>query len=681
MATDTRVPYRVYGTQQDNSAICVPSRSFAGAILPGECYPVGSSESGYIAVRPDDPNIVFSGAVGSAPGGGGVLLRYDHRTGQSRMITVWPEVYYGWGPKDLRHRFQWTFPIVLSPHDPTVLYAAGNLVFRSTDEGGSLGADQPGPHAERRRAPGPVRRPDHPGHDGRRALLHGVRPRRVPAGGRACCGRAATTASCTSRGTAAKTWSKVTPPDMPEWATVVTIEPSRHARGKAYLAATRYKLDDTRPYLCKTDDYGATWTSIASNLAADDFTRVVREDPVRPGLLYAGTETGVHVSFDDGRSWRSLSDNLPAVPVYDLAVKGGDLVAATHGRSFWILDDLDRLRQFTDAVRGAPVHLFTPATCWHLVPPIHSGTPTGPGKNYAVALGYAATFTEAKTESGEVVRRFLDAGTNPPNGVVVSYYLAETPAGEVTLRFRDAAGRLVRELSSIAGAGPGAPAEPRPTKNAGLNRFVWNLRHAPARALVPADVLTERTLAGPVVPPGRYRVELGVDGRILAADVEVKKDPRITASTADLEAACAFLLRVRDKISEVHDAVNRLREVRRQVQDWITRSAGHAAAAEVEAAGRGLTARIDAIERELTEPRARVDGDRLIFPARLSHKLTAVPSVVASADFAPTRQVQDVFAELAAQADGAVGRWRTLLGSDVPPFAALLRDRQIPIVG
>ncbi len=669
LATDTRFPYRVYGTQQDNSAISVPSRSYKGAILSSDCYAVGSSESGHIAVRPANPDIVFSGAVGSAPGGGGVLLRYDHATGQARMVTVWPEVYFGWGARDLKYRFQWTFPILLSPHDPNILYAAGNVVFRSTDEGASWEAISPD---LTRSAPdtlepsgGPITRdttgaehygtvfalaesPHEPGvlwagsDDGR---LHLSRD-------------------------AGRTWKPVAPRDLPEWATICTIEPSPHDPAKVYLAATRYKLDDTQPYLWKTTDYGATWARITSGIPEDDFTRVIREDPGRPGLLYAGTETGVYVSLDDGASWQSFRQNLPAVPVYDLIVKEQDLVAATHGRSFWILDDLTPLHQWRE--EQASPHLFSPRPAYRLVAPINSGSPTGPGKNYQLALGYAATFTEVTTPSGETERTFLDAGANPPRGVIVTYFLGQEPRGEVSLSFKDGAERLIRAFSSGPARGTDVPREPRVPKAAGMNRFVWNMRHADARG-VPGDVLSERSLAGPVVPPGRYEVELAVEGRVLAAPFEIRTDPQVKATQADLEAQCAFLLRVRDKVSETHDAINQLREARRQVEEWMRKAAGHPAETQVAGAGRQLAVALGAIEQELIEPRAQADADRLHFPTRLNVKLLGLTSVASTADAAPTRQALQVFDELAAQADREIARWRALLDGEVAAFNALIR--------
>jgi hypothetical protein len=315
----------------------------------------------------------------------------------------------------------------------------------------------------------------------------------------------------------------------------------------------------------------------------------------------------------------------------------------------------------------------------YLVPPLHSGSPTGPGKNYMLALGYAATFTESKTPTGETPRSLLDAGSNPPNGASVNFWLRQAPAGPVWLRFRDAEGRLVREVSSEPDPTPGAPPEPCVPKAAGLNRYVWNLRHAPARG-VPGDCFTERSLAGPVVPPGRYSVELEVGDTTLTAPLEVGRDPKVRASAAELAAACAFQLRVRDKLSETHDAVNQMREVRGQIETWIRWASGHDSAAEVAAVGRRAVARIDELETLLIEPRAKVDGDRLHYPARLNAKLAAVPAVVSSADAAPTRQVALVFEQLAGQADAAIARWRSAQAVEVEAFRALVRRLDLPPV-
>jgi photosystem II stability/assembly factor-like uncharacterized protein len=682
ITADTRFPYRVYGTQQDNTAICVPSRSEKGAILPSQCYPVGSSESGYIAVRPDRPTIVYSGAIGSAPGGGGVMLRYDQATEQVRIITVWPEVYGGWGAKDLKYRFQWTYPIVLSPHDPNTLYAAGNVLFRSTDEGMSWEAISPDltrqDATKLEPSGGPIAK-DTTGAEHYCTIFAFVESPHEP--GIFWVGSDDGLIHLSRDG--GQTWDNVTPPELPEWTLICMIEVSPHDAATVYVAATRYKLDDTRPYLYKTNDYGKTWQTITAGMAAHEFTRVIREDPGCRGLLYAGTETGLYISFDDGASWQSFQSNLPTVPIYDLIIKEHDLVAATHGRSFWILDDLTPLHQLTDLVRQAPAHLFAPRSTYRLPPPMGYGRQPGPGKNYMLAQGVPATYYETPTPAGQTLRTFMDAGKNPPDGVIVTYDLGQPPEGEVTLSFLDAQGQLIKRFSSVAAndqPNTSGPKEPRVPTEVGLNRFVWNLRYPDARR-VPGDATTERSLSGPLAPPGTYQVQLGVGGQIYTASFELWQDPRVSAMPADFDAQFSLLLGIRDKLSATHDAINRLRSVRQQVEEWVRRAEamadGGSAAESMRSAAKGILAKFNAIETELIQSRARVQQDQLNFPTRLNAKLAGLSSVVASGDGAPTRQAYDVFHDLSTRIDQQLVQLHEVLERDVAALNDLIRTSGI----
>ena len=680
VTTDNQTPYRVYGTQQDNSAISVPSRTNKGAIPWEDCYAVGTSESGYITVHPEDSNVVISGAIGSSPGGGGNLLRYDHATGQVRIITVWPEVYTGWGAKDMKYRFQWTYPIMFSLHDPNVLYITGNLVFRSLDQGSSWDAISPdltrNDVTKMEASGGPVTK-DTSGaetygtifafaespHD--RNLLwagsdDGLVHLSTDGGG---------------------SWDDITPADLPERALITMIEASPHDPGTAYLAATRYKLDDTSPRLYKTTDYGKTWAEIINGIPEDDYTRVIREDPGRRGLLYAGTETGAYVSLDDGATWRPMQANLPRVPVYDLVVKEDDLLAATHGRSFWVLDDVTQIRQLAYGIADDSFHLMKPRTALRL-PSAFGARKVSAGKNYQLGLGTAVTFIDTEQPNGGMTRKFLDAGQNPPNGVLVTYYLKEKPDDQVTLSFQDSAGALIKAFSSQTPEGESRDhaREPRVRAEAGMNRFLWNMRY-PDATKVPEDKSTEESLSGPLAPPGTYQVILEAGSRSMTETFDIVKDPRVSSTQADFNAQFQLLMKVRDRLSETHDAVNRLRSVKKQVDEWVQRTQHHSpAAASVSDAATALTDKLSAIENELVQADFRGAGDRLDLPARLNRKLAEVTAVVASADFAPPKQAYEVFESVSSRITPHLQRLDEVIDQDVAQFINLINELDIPAI-
>ncbi|HLW60798.1 MAG TPA: glycosyl hydrolase [bacterium] len=675
VTTDSRVPYRIYGAQQDNSTISIPSWSGDGAITSSTYYDVGASESGYIAVRPDDPDIVYGGVFE------GMLTRYDHRNGEVRDITVWPENPAGYGAESLKYRFQWTFPIVLSPHDPHLLYVTGNRVFRTTNEGASWDVVSPDLTRNDRSklAPsgGPVTR-DNVGTEYYCTIFaFGESPVQP---GVLWAGSDDGLIHCSRDGGA--TWQNVTPASLPEWALISVIEPSPHDPGTAYVAATRYKLDDLHPYLLKTHDYGGTWRVIVGGIPDDLVTRAIREDPARRGLLYAGTERGVYFTLDDGAHWHPLQNNLPVVPVHDLVVKDDDLVAATHGRSFWILDDVSPLRQLTDEVARADLHLFRPRAATRL-----NGHPLsfrkGGARVYRRAGGLGVTAQETADGSGVL----LDAGQNPPGGVVVHYYFSEKPAQEVKLAFLDAGGRALREFSSQGVAPPqrsgavyavtgddqaaAVPAE------RGANRFVWNMRLPGAREVADA-AMWFGFLGGPVVPPGTYQARLSVGTRVVTRPFEIRKDPRGTATEEELKEQFTFLLKVRDTLTDVHAAVLSVRDLRAQIQQWVSRAEGLSGSGALAGAAKELSSELESIEDELIQWRAQAFEDTFHFPVRLNNKLATVADLTNMADAAPTRQMREVFAELRAQTDVQLARLETVKAGGCTMFSDALRELGVP---
>ena len=692
LTTDTQFPYRVYGSQQDNTTNSVPSRAAHTAISHLEAEEIGGGESGYIAVRPDDPNIVFAGNYQ------GYLTRYDRRTAQSRNVMVWPEFSSGWGAKDVRYRFQWTFPIVLSPHDPNVLYVTGNHVFRSTDEGATWETLSPDLTRNDRSKLGPSGGPITKDNTGAEyyatifAFAESPRERGVLWSG-------SDDGLVHVSRDGGKTWRNVTPRALPEWATIRMIEPSPHGPATAYIAAERYRLDDFRPYMFKTTDYGRTWTKIVTGIADDHFARAIREDPERPGLLFAGTEVGLYVSFNGGTRWERAKGKLPVVPIHDLVVKDSDLLLATHGRSFWVLDDrTPLLRWQAERVAARAAHLFTPGTAYRVRSRGGFGGRPIPGRNYRFTGAYmfAYEFRE-DPETNERINTYLDAASNPPDGVIVNYWLRKPPEGEVELAFLDARSRVVREFSSKKREEPAAPPpeaaataedeeeekEPRLPKKAGLNRFVWNMRY-PDATKVAKDVSMEdfeRALAGPVAPPGAYRVRLRIAGDDVAkAPFEIRMDPRVRVAQADLQAQFDLLLRIRDKLTETHDAVNRIRELSRQIDDWERRTKERSDFRALSRTASTVKRHLAAIEDELIQTKARSRQDTLNFPIKLNAKLGGVVTAVASADAPPTRAQQEVFADLSRRIDAQLARLRKLLDTELKDLNARMRRAGVPAI-
>ncbi len=688
VTTDTQVPYRIYAAQQDNSTISLPSRSALAGITQSDSYEVGGGESGYIAVRPDNPNIVFAGCYH------GYLTRYDHRSRQDRNISVWPEAATGWGAKDQRYRFQWTFPIMLSPHDPNVLYVTGNHVFRSTDEGSSWDIISPD-------------------------LTRNDITKMEPSGGPVTRDNTGTEFYCTiftfaespiKRGffwagsddglihisqDGGITWKNVTPAELPEWALISIIEPSPHDPATAYVAATRYKWDDFQPYLYKTTDYGVSWTQITTGIAENDFTRVIREDPVRRGLLYAGTETGVQISFDDGEHWQSLRLNLPVVPIHDLVIKDTDLIVATHGRSLWILDDLTPLRSISKELQNTQVHLFKSRPTFRFMTSWGYSRASAPGIFYRDTGDRMITVRRQQKPDGKMVDRNLDAGENPPDGVIVYYYLKQKPEGEVKLTFRTLQGEEIKSFTSEAARNQSPEAEvpvdptdeeenrekkePRVPKEAGTNRFIWNMRY-PDPKKIDGYVSSEAVMSGPVAAPGIYEVQLTAGDQTWTETFEIRKDPRASVTQEDLDAQFELHLRIRDKLSETHDAINTLRNIRLQLEDWERRTRERQDHEVISRAARSLKEKLSPIEDELTQSKAKTRQDTMNWPVKLNGKLAWLSAVVASAQAAPTRQEYELFEELSQRIDVQLQQLQGIIDTDVAAFNDLMSESGVPAI-
>jgi len=445
----------------------------------------------------------------------------------------------------------------------------------------------------------------------------------------------------------------VTPParDLPDWSLISSVEPSPHDAGTAYVAATRYKSDDFRPYVFKTTDYGKTWRKLVAGIPDHHFIRVVREDPVRRGLLYAGGEFGVYVSFDDGAAWQTLQRNLPIVPIHDLVVKDNDLVAATHGRAFWILDDVTPLQQLADSALRAARFLFTPRDHFR--------------------MGGGGGFGGGGAPTG--------VGANPPSGAVVFFYLRDKPdsTADVRLEFLDGRDSVIRRFTT-------RPKEPGDSLKvrAGMNRFVWNLRY-PEASRFQGMIFWAGGTQGPVAVPGTYKVRLSAGDWSQTRSFTLKKDPRLVATTPDqYQRQFDLLIRIRDRVSAANDAVKRIRDVKEALDGAATRARGLSgdAGKRIAQQADSIKSRLSAIEAEIYQVKNRSSQDPLNYPIRLNNKIAALAGVVASADAAPTDQSVQVFEQLSAALQVQLDRLKAVLDADIPGFNKLVKDSDVPAV-
>jgi hypothetical protein len=702
--TTNHFPYHVCGAQQDNSTLCGPSRK-AGGIDISDWQEAGGGESGYIAARADDPDVVYAGSYGA------LLTRKDMRTGLSRNINPWPDNPMGHSAGDLKYRFQWTYPIVLSPFNSNVLYATSNYVHRTTNDGQSWQVISPDLTRNDPKTLGPSGGPltkdqtsveyygtifafaESPKQQGvlwagsDDGLVHVSRDN-------------------------GKTWQNVTPSDMAPYTRVSIIEPGHFAAGTAYVAANRFQLDDMKPYLWKTTNYGQSWSRIDAGITSTEFTRAIREDPERPGLLFVGTERGVWFSPNDGADWQRLQNNLPPVPVHDMAIREGDLIAATHGRSFWVMDDISALRQLTPAVTAKNAYLFKPRDAYRV-------SFAGRGGGGGGGAGNAA--------AGPPVH---PVATSPSGGPVVHFWL-KRPARDVQLEFLDANGKLIRSFTSrqdsataadsLTRAGrsraridsltaSGIPSDsaermvrrsaeatraeqggggeeedgpvrrtppPRVPNKAGINDFAWNMRY-PDASTFDGIVMWSANVQGPVAPPGTYSVRMIVDGAPVGTEQFVlKKDPRTNTTPADLAAQFAFLTQVRDQLSQANDAVKTIRYVRAQLADREKKLSG-AQLAQFKALAAPLTTELASVEDSVYQTKNRSGQDPLNYPIRLNNKIAALANVAASAEARPTDQTTTVFKGLSAQLGTELGRMKRALDGSLPKINNVLKSAGQP---
>ncbi len=656
VTTDNQFPYWVYGSQQDNSNVCIPSGVPGDGIGSSDWHAAGGGESGWMAVDPKDPNVVYAGEYG------GIITRYDHRTKQARIVMAWPQLADGHATKDLKYRFQWNAPIMISPNDPKALYHASQILLRSRDEGETWEEISPdltrNDKSKQGKSGGPITI------DVTGVELYSV----IFALGESAADPGVLWAGSddglvhVTRDNG-KTWQNVTPKGMPEWIQINAIDASPRDKGTAYVAATMYKWDDFRPYLYKTSDYGKTWTKITNGIPDGAFTRVVREDPVRQGLLYAGTETGLYVSFDDGANWQPFQRNLPVTPITDLAVKNDDLVVATQGRAFWILDDLTALRKWSEAIGTSPAYLFPPRATVRMDVDARDEEegPRGAGRNVPPGVVVDYWLKDAPGESDRVTLEFLEGDT------VLRSFSNQKPPKSDDLKADAERAEMEKDRDK--------PLAPR----AGVNRFVWDMRIM-RPTLVPKAVFNEGTRNPPKVGPGAYAVRLTVAGKTFTQPIEIRPHPAVSASAADLKAQFELLKAIRDRLSETHDTVLQIRDVRTQVEEIGARAErlGKGDALAKQAAA--IAARLTAVEDQLTNPKIVADEDDLNYEPKLDHDWVYLAAIVASADAKPLASSVEYYNLLKGRLDTVRAEYKAILDGDVKAFNAAVLKAGVPPV-
>lgn len=623
VSTTIDFPYDVCGSQQDDGTACVPSGPAANmhspTAAPGDWfYSVAGGEAGYVATDPKNANIFYGGDQA------GLVTRYDRRTGETRSITVYPLFFSGMPASALKERWQWTFPIVFSPVDPRILYTSSQHLWKSTtqgqrwdmispdltrnnpatlgDSGGPITKDQNGPEIY--------------------ATIYSIAPSRHDVN-TIWTGSDDGLVQLTRDG--GKTWHDVTPPELKEFTRISLIEASTHDPGGAYVAARRNQLDDRAPYVYKTHDYGKTWSKIVNGIPADDFAQAIREDTVRRGLLYLGTEHGIYYSFDDGASWQSLSLNLPDTQIADIAVEKNDLVIATHGRSFYVLDDIDVLRQLTDDVSSSNAYLFVP-----------------------------------------------EPAIRPLKPAVIDYYLGK-PASKVTVEIHDAQGRVVTTFDTTA-----KDKSERLSATSGSNRIQWDL-HYPGATTFPGIVLRYAVPGdGPLAPPGKYTVRLIADGLTREQPLMVQRDPRLSEITdAQLQQQFELAMKVRNELSRAHQAVIRIRALDSQLK----KSAADASDSDISNRAALIKSKLDEIESDLYQVKNRSPRDTLNYPIKLNNQLAVLQRIVDTGDFPPTDQDYTVFRELTTRLNNILGRLDQVITIDLKQINAQLAAHKLPPIG
>ena len=623
VTTDNSFPFRIYVAQQDNSTLRVNYRSSGGGISEDDWEPTAGGESAHLAIDPLDNDIVYGGSYG------GYLTRVNHKTNSERGINVWPDNPMGYGAEGMKYRFQWNFPIHFSKHDPKKLYTFSNHVHVSEDEGQSW----------------EIISPDLTRNDPKKLKSSGGPITQDNTGVEYYCTIFAANESSIKEGLmwvgsddglihltkdGGNNWENVTPSNMPKWLMINSIEPSPFDPAVCYVAGTLYKTGDFKPYLYKTSDYGKTWSLITNGIKSEHFTRVLRADPEKKGILYAGTESGMYISFDDGNSWNSFQLNLPIVPITDLTIKENSLIVATQGRSIWALDDLTVLHQIDQNTVNKEINLFKPKTSYR-----------------TRGRGGKETLTE---------------GTNLPNGVIVHFNVKNfsPDKDELSIHFKEQDGTIIKTYKS------NDEIDKLEIKSGG-NTFVWNTLYEGAEIL-DSMIFWSASFSGAKAVPGKYKVVLEKNGESQEQEFEILPDPRSEVSISQMRLQFDFVNKVNATVDKAHKAIKNIRQIRKKLEEFDSNFSENESVINLVEKAKQLNSSLTEIEKALYQTKNRSRQDPLNFPIKLTNKLGHLNSLVTSNDFPPTNQDELVRKELTAEVENHILKYQKLISQDLKYF-------------
>ena len=623
VTTDNSFPFRIYVAQQDNSTLRLNYRSSGGGISEDDWEPTAGGESAHLAIDPLDNDIVYGGSYG------GYLTRVNHKTNSERGINVWPDNPMGYGAEGMKYRFQWNFPIHFSKHDPKKLYTFSNHVHVSEDEGQSW----------------EIISPDLTRNDPKKLKSSGGPITQDNTGVEYYCTIFAANESSIKEGLmwvgsddglihltkdGGNNWENVTPSNMPKWLMINSIEPSPFDPAVCYVAGTLYKTGDFKPYLYKTSDYGKTWSLITNGIKSEHFTRVLRADPEKKGILYAGTESGMYISFDDGNSWNSFQLNLPIVPITDLTIKENSLIVATQGRSIWALDDLTVLHQIDQNTVNKEINLFKPKTSYR-----------------TRGRGGKETLTE---------------GTNLPNGVIVHFNVKNfsPDKDELSIHFKEQDGTIIKTYKS------NDEVDKLEIKSGG-NTFVWNTLYEGAEIL-DSMIFWSASFSGAKAVPGKYKVVLEKNGESQEQEFEILPDPRSEVSISQMRLQFDFVNKVNATVDKAHKAIKNIRQIRKKLEEFDSNFSENESVINLVEKAKQLNSSLTEIEKALYQTKNRSRQDPLNFPIKLTNKLGHLNSLVTSNDFPPTNQDELVRKELTAEVENHILKYQKLVSQDLKYF-------------